>query len=91
MKRQIAAGVVSAAETLVDPPASVGNWTVAELLISQRNWGRATCEKFLARNGLSERKLIRELTARQRAVLAAQLKPDANRSASDDVPPEGDP
>jgi hypothetical protein len=74
LKRQIAAGDVSAAQTLVDPPAYAGSWTVAELLISQRNWGRATCEKFLARNGLSERKLIRELTARQRSLLAAQLK-----------------
>ncbi len=73
LKRQIADGTVSAAEVLLNPPSAAGRWSVAELLMSQRSWGRAKCKKCLARAEINESKLIRDLTERQRRLLARDL------------------
>jgi hypothetical protein len=73
LKRHITEGSLSAAEVLLDPPAPADSWPVAELLLSQRGWGRVKCRKFLVANQISEAKPIGDLTARQRSVLAAQL------------------
>ena len=73
VRRQIAHGEVTALHVLLDPPAVVGTWRVAEVLISQRGWGRVKSRKFLAANGINERKLVAELTFRQRQQLANAL------------------
>jgi hypothetical protein len=74
LKRRIAVGRTSAADVILEPPLEAENWSVGELLLSQRRWGTARCRKFLQRNGITETKLIGTLTERQRRLLAAQLK-----------------
>jgi hypothetical protein len=74
LRRQLADGRLSAAQLLLDPPAAVRGWSVAELLVSQRGWGRVKCRKFLEKNQISESKNVRDLTERQRWLLAGQLE-----------------
>jgi hypothetical protein len=74
LKRQIAEGELGAADVLLDNPPEVATWTVGELLMSQRRWGATRCRKFLGPNSISEVKLIKTLTERQRLLLIAQLQ-----------------
>jgi hypothetical protein len=74
LKRQIAQGTLSAAAIMLKPPHEAGNWSIGDLLISQRGWGNRRCSRFLARNQLNELKPITALTDRQRTHIAAQLK-----------------
>ncbi len=74
LKRRIADGDVSAADTILACPDEAASWSVGELLMSQRRWGINRCRKFLARNQISEIKPIGKLTERQRNLLAAQLR-----------------
>lgn len=73
LRRQLADGRLSAAELLLDPPPAAGRWPITELLMSQRRWGRVKCRKFLAKNQIGESKTVRDLTERQRRLLADQL------------------
>jgi hypothetical protein len=72
LKRDIAAGMTSAADVLLDPPAVAARLPVGDLLISQRGWGPVRCKRFLAKQ-VNEAKPIGELTLRQRQLLALQL------------------
>ena len=74
LKRRIAEGEVSAAEVILACPPEASSWSVGELLMSQRRWGRTRCCKFLNRNQIGEMKPIGKLTERQRQMLAAQLQ-----------------
>jgi hypothetical protein len=47
--------------------------TIAELLTSQRRWGRTRARKFLLAVSLSENKRLGTLTPRQRALLCTAL------------------
>ena len=47
--------------------------TIAELLTSQRRWGRTRARKFLLPLALNENKQLGTLTERQRRMLAAEL------------------
>jgi hypothetical protein len=73
LKRRIAEGQVSAADVILAPPLEAHTWAVGDLLVNQRRWGSTRCRKFLQRNRISETKLLRDLTDRQRALLADQL------------------
>jgi len=53
--------------------------TIAELLTSQRRWGRTRSRKFLIPLAIGENKQLGTLTDRQRRLLAREL---AERSAS---------
>jgi hypothetical protein len=83
LKRRIAAGEVSAAEVILNPPQSAETWSVGDLLISQRRWGTTRCRRFLARNNITETKSIGTLTQRQKNLLAHSLAP-----VLDEVAPE---
>jgi hypothetical protein len=74
LKRRIAEKQISAAEVILRCPWEANSWAVAELLLSQRRWGRSRCRKFLGRNHISEVKTIGALTERQRWMLAEQLE-----------------
>jgi hypothetical protein len=74
LKRRIAGRQISAAEVILCCPWEANSWAVAELLLSQRRWGRSRCQKFLGRNQVSEVKTIGALTERQRWLLAEQLE-----------------
>ena len=47
--------------------------TIAELLTSQRRWGRTRARKFLLPLALNENKRLGTLTPRQRLLLATEL------------------
>src|ERR1700689_4987520 len=75
LKRRIAAGQVSAAKVILNPPQSAETWSVGDLLMSQRRWGTTRCRRFLARNSITETKHVGTLTERQKNLLARSLAP----------------
>lgn len=73
LKRSIARGEVEASDVIRNCPWETQSMTLAELLTSQRRWGRTRARKFLAALALNENKRLGTLTPRQRALLAAEL------------------
>ena len=73
LKRSIARGEVEAADVVRDCPWETESMTLAELLTSQRRWGRTRARKFLIALALNENKRLGTLTARQRAMLSTEL------------------
>jgi hypothetical protein len=73
LKRSIARGEVEASEVILECPWETESMTLAELLTSQRRWGRTRARKFLAALALTENKRLGTLTPRQRALLSATL------------------
>jgi hypothetical protein len=80
LKRSIARGEVNAASIVLDAPPETENMTLAELLGSQRRWGRTRVRKFLGSLALGEGKRLGSLTPRQRLLLAREL--DARQPAT---------
>jgi hypothetical protein len=74
LKRSVAASQISAADVVRECPWEVESMTLAELLTSQRRWGRTRARKFLASMALSENKRLATLTKRQRLLLSAELE-----------------
>jgi hypothetical protein len=79
LKRSIAGGEVRAAEVIRDCPWETESMTLAELLTSQRRWGRTRSRKFLLALALSENKRLGTLTDRQRQLLSHELEAKAGR------------
>jgi hypothetical protein len=73
LKRSISRGDVEAAAVIRDCPWETESMTLAELLTSQRRWGRTRARKFLVGLSLNENKRIGTLTERQRAMLSNEL------------------
>lgn len=73
LKRSIARGEVEAADVVRECPWETESMTLAELLTSQRRWGRTRARKFLIALALNENKRLGTLTARQRAMLSTEL------------------
>jgi hypothetical protein len=73
LKRSIARGDTDASTIVRDCPWETESMTLAELLTSQRRWGRTRARKFLLRVALNENKRLGTLTPRQRALLASAL------------------
>ncbi|MGE5280780.1 MAG: hypothetical protein ACM3N0_00395 [Chloroflexota bacterium] len=73
LKRSVARGDIEAADVIRDCPWETESMTLAELLTSQRRWGRTRARKFLLALSLSENKRIGTLTERQRALLSSEL------------------
>jgi hypothetical protein len=74
LKRNIARGELNAAEVIRDCPWETESMTLAELLTSQRRWGRTRSRKFLFALALSENKRLGTLTQRQRQLLSVELE-----------------
>ena len=74
LKRQVADGVRSAADVVLDCPWEAESMTISDLLMSQHRWGRTRCRRFLASIPMTETKTIGKMTARQRETLAARLQ-----------------
>jgi hypothetical protein len=74
LKRNIARGKLEAAEVIRECPWETESMTLAELLTSQRRWGRTRSRKFLLALALSENKRLGTLTERQRQLLSAELE-----------------
>ncbi len=77
LKRQVADGELTASEVITECPWEAESMAVADLLASQRRWGRTRCRKFLASIPMSETKTIGSMTERQRRTLAALLEAKA--------------
>jgi hypothetical protein len=73
LKRQIAGGQTSAAYVILELPWEARNWSVGELLMSQRRWGSTRARKLLNGLHISEKRPIGDLTERQRRLLASHL------------------
>jgi hypothetical protein len=73
LKRAIARGDRDAAEVVRDCPWETESMTIAELLTSQRRWGRTRARKFLMPLSLNENKQLGTLTSRQRRMLSGEL------------------
>jgi hypothetical protein len=73
LKRSIARGEMEASTVVRDCPWETESMTLAELLTSQRRWGRTRARKFLLRVSLNENKRLGTLTERQRALLSSAL------------------
>jgi hypothetical protein len=75
LKRSIGRGEVDVAEVIQDSSWETESMTLAELLTSQRRWGRTRARKLLQTLALSENKRLGTLTPRQRALLTSALSP----------------
>jgi hypothetical protein len=84
LKRAIARGDRDAAEVVRDCPWETESMTLAELLTSQRRWGRTRARKFLVPLSLNENKQLGTLTSRQRVLLSTELA-SRTRGTSDPV------
>lgn len=73
LKRSIARGEVDAADVVRECPWETESMTLAELLTSQRRWGRTRARKFLVGLALNENKRLGTLTPRQRVLLSTEL------------------
>lgn len=73
LKRSIARGEMEVAEVVQTCPWETESMTLAELLTSQRRWGRTRSRKFLLALSLSENKRLGTLTPRQRTLLSTEL------------------
>ena len=73
LKRSIARGDLEAADVVRDCPWETESMTLAELLTSQRRWGRTRTRKFLIALALNENKRLGTLTSRQRSLLSTEL------------------
>lgn len=67
LKREIAAGDLTAVEALDDPRAAP--LPIFDVFMAQRRWGRDRTLKLFARLVLPESKRVRDLTDRQRRVI----------------------
>lgn len=73
LKRAIARGDVEAADVVRNCPWETESMTIAELLTSQRRWGRTRARKFLLPLSMNENKRLGTLTPRQRRLLSTEL------------------
>ena len=74
LKRSIASGEADVATVVRNCPWETESMTLAELLTSQRRWGRTRARKFLQSMALAENKRLGTLTQRQRLLLSAELE-----------------
>jgi hypothetical protein len=84
LKRSIRAGECDAAEAVLRCPWMAETMSLAELLRSQRRWGRTRVQKLLRSAGLSETKTLNALTRRQRLMLSDLLSEARGVNAPDD-------
>lgn len=73
LKRSISRGELEVAEVIRECPWQTESMSLAELLTSQRRWGRTRARKFLQSLALSENKRVGTLTPRQRTLLSTTL------------------
>lgn len=85
LKRQIAAGDLTAAEVILSSRWEIERMPIADVLISQRYWGEQRCRGFLASLGLREAKTVGSMTGRQRIAAAAVLTRGTGRQTDSHV------
>jgi hypothetical protein len=89
LKRQIADGRLRAVDVILTAPWEAESMAVADVLASQRRWGRTRARRLLAGIPLPENKTLGSITERQRQTLAsAVLEATARSSARPAAAPE---
>ncbi len=73
LKRRVADGDARVADVVLTSPWEARSMAVADLLMSQRRWGRTRARRFLAGIPMSETKTIGSMTERQRLRVCEQL------------------
>jgi len=81
MKRKVASGELSAADVVLSCPWQAHTMEIADLLMSQKRWGRTRCRRLLVSIGVPENKAVGTLTERQRLALAAVLTAKGPKAA----------
>lgn len=81
LKRRIAGGQLSAADVILTSPWEAESMAVADVLMSQRRWGRTRARRLLAGIPLSETKTLGSMTERQRQAVALAM-PGAGREGA---------
>ena len=79
LKRKIATGETSVSEIVGDPPSHAASMSIADLLMSQKWWGRTRARRLLLSSGVGEETEIGDLTERQRAAMTARLRASRRR------------
>jgi len=74
LKRRIADGQVPAADVILSSPWEAESMAVADVLMSQRRWGRTRARRFLAGIQMSETKTLGSMTERQRQAVALAIR-----------------
>jgi hypothetical protein len=74
LKREMATGVLTAAEVIERCPLEAETMAIGELLRSQLRWGPARCSRLLLSAGISDGRPLAALTERQRRDLVARLQ-----------------
>lgn len=75
LKRKVADGRLSVADVLRDVPPEARNMTAFDLLATQHRWARHRARQALAQVPVPESKTLGAMTPRQRAALAAIVRP----------------
>jgi hypothetical protein len=91
LKRRIADGELRAADVILSSPWEAESMAVADVLMSQRRWGRTRARRFLAGVQMSETKTLGSMTDRQRRNMATAMldaTPDQSASVAGDRVPE---
>lgn len=73
LKRRVHDEEITAAAVILEAPWEAETMTVADLLMSQRRWGRTRCRKVLQGIPMSESKTVGTMTPRQRQAIASVL------------------
>jgi hypothetical protein len=73
VKRDIAEGRRTAVQVITDPPEHTHGMNVLDVLVAQRQWGRARALRLLVAAQVREGKTLESLTERQRRVLVDLL------------------
>ena len=74
LKREMATGVVTAADVIEQCPYEAETMAIGELLRSQPSWGPARCSRLLLSAGISDGRPLAALTERQRRDVVGRLR-----------------
>jgi hypothetical protein len=73
LKAHVAKGELRAAEVVLRCPTEAQSMEITDLLLAQKSWGPARCQRFLVRVPLREDKTLGSMTERQRRAVADML------------------
>jgi hypothetical protein len=79
LKAHIATGELRAAEVVLSCPTEAQSMQITDLLLAQKRWGPARCQRFLVSVPLRENKTLGSMTERQRHAVADKLSPPGAR------------
>lgn len=79
LKAHVAKGELRAGEVVLACPTETASMAITDLLLAQRSWGPARCQRFLLAAQLREDKTLGSMTERQRRAVAEMLSAGGSR------------